>query len=79
MADNEALNALAARVQSAKDLRDELAQARKGGVSKKDLERFLRDKDRIVGTGQHHAIRNVSAGQIIGDLQKFIDEFDNGG
>jgi hypothetical protein len=48
-------------------------QQKRGGYSKKDLERLLREKDQLVGGGQHHTIRNVSAGQIAGDLESFAD------
>jgi hypothetical protein len=27
----------------------------------------------LVGGGQHHRVRNVSAGQIAGDLEQFAD------
>jgi hypothetical protein len=49
-------------------------QQGKGGYSKKDLERLLREKDELVGYGgQHHTKRNVTAGQIAGDLDDFAD------
>ena len=49
-------------------------QQKRGGYSKKDLERLLQEKDSLVGyTGQHHTKRNVSAGQIASDLDTFAD------
>jgi hypothetical protein len=63
------------RDQQARELAAEIrAQQKRGGYSKKDLERLLQEKDALVGYGgQHHTIRNVSAGQIASDLETFAD------
>jgi len=43
--------------------------------SNKDLLAYLQRKDGIVGTGQHHRKRNVTRGQVMGDLSAFIGTF----
>jgi hypothetical protein len=42
--------------------------------SYKDLQAYLQSKDGLIGGGQHHTKRNVSRGQIMGDLQRWLDD-----
>ena len=42
--------------------------------SNKDLMKYLKAKDRLIGGGQHHAKRNVSRGQIMGDLRDWLED-----
>lgn len=39
----------------------------------KDLQDYLVRKDELIGGGQHHVKRNVTRGQIMGDLQRWLD------
>ncbi len=64
---------------AARQLAEEIRQQQKsGGYSKKELEQLLRQKDALVGGGQHHTIRDVTAGQIAGDLERFADSGHHG-
>jgi hypothetical protein len=64
---------LADRVQEAIELLGEIQSDKNPGA--KDLQIYLQRKDGIVGTGQHHRKRNVTRGQIMGDLNDFIGKF----
>jgi hypothetical protein len=64
---------LADRVQEARDLLLEIQNDK--NPSNKDLIAYLQRKDGIVGTGQHHRKRQVTRGQIMGDLADFIGKF----
>jgi hypothetical protein len=62
-------NGPAAR-QLAAEIREQLGR---GGYSAKETQELLRQKDGLVGGGQHHRIRNVGANQIAKDLEDFAD------
>ena len=64
---------VAARVQEARDLLAEIMEDK--NPSNKDLVAYVQRKDGIVGTGQHHRKRQVTRGQIMGDLNTFIGTF----
>jgi hypothetical protein len=57
----------------ARNLAAEIRQEQKTGIGKKELQEYLEQKDALVPGGQHHRKRNVSAGQIAGDLESFAD------
>jgi hypothetical protein len=58
--------------QNVQDLLDEMAQDKH--PSFKDLQDYLQRKDALIGGGQHHVKRNVTRGQIMGDLQRWLDD-----
>ncbi len=58
--------------QNVQDLLDEMAQDKH--PSFKDLQDYLQRKDGLIGGGQHHVKRNVTRGQIMGDLQRWLDD-----
>jgi hypothetical protein len=64
---------VAESVQEAVELLQEITEDK--NPSTKDLQKYLQRKDGIVGTGQHHRKRNVTRGQIMGDLTAFISKF----
>jgi hypothetical protein len=61
------------RDEQARQLAAEIREQQEAGIGKKDLQRYLEQKDRLIGGGQHHSIRDVSAGQIASDLERFAD------
>ena len=42
--------------------------------SAKDLLRYLRRKDLLIGGGQHHVRRRITRGQIMGDLRRWLED-----
>lgn len=42
--------------------------------SARDLQRYLERKDALIGGGQHHRRRNVTRGQIMGDLRDWLED-----
>ena len=69
----QANDTVADRVREASELLQEIQDDK--NPSAKDLQAYLQRKDGIVGTGQHHRKRNVTRGQIMGDLTDFISKF----
>jgi hypothetical protein len=69
--------ALLRKISQAKALAVEIRKEAKTGISDKDLKQYLTQKDAIVTTGQHHASRNVTAGQIAGDLESFAEDMEH--
>jgi hypothetical protein len=69
----EANDDVATRVQEARDLLAEITADK--NPSNKQLVTWVQQKDGIVGTGQHHRKRQVTRGQIMGDLSTFIGTF----
>lgn len=71
----QAQNPMQALRQQVQALYDEMNDDRH--PSQKEIQEYLERKDDLIGGGQHHTRRNVSRGQIMGDLWRWLDNPDH--
>jgi hypothetical protein len=64
--------AMAALRDSVQELYDEMSRHKQ--IGSKDLQRYLERKDALIGAGDHHRKRQVTRGQIMGDLRDWLDD-----